>query len=87
MGCKPSERNIENAKELALRAQIACSELNGESKSVTFEKTSFVAAAMNDSINIDRITSVERSLEAILSSVEDIAAGQRRLRHRRTLPS
>ena len=82
MGCKPSERNIENAKELALRAQIACSELNGESKSVTFEETSFVAAAMNDSINIDRITSVERSLEAILSSVEDIAAGQRRLEER-----
>ena len=82
MGCKPSERNIENAKELALRAQIACSELTCETKSVTFEETSFAAASMNDSININRIISVERSLEAILSSVESLAAGQRRLEER-----
>ena len=82
MGCAPTERNIENAKELALRAQIACAEPNGESKSVTFEDTGFAAASMDDPSGGDRVSGVERSLAAILTTVEGIAAGQRRLEDR-----
>ena len=82
MGCAPTERNIDNAKELALRAQIACAEPNGESKSVAFEDTGFAAASMDDPSGGDRVSGVERSLAAILTTVEGVAAGQRRLEDR-----
>ena len=38
MGCKPDERNIDNAKELALRAQVAIADPQSDNKSVAFEE-------------------------------------------------
>ena len=85
MGCKPDERNIDNAKELALRAQVAIADPHGEGKSVAFEEPveasePFVGASMDG----DRTSGVERALAGIQTAVENVAADVRKLAERTT---
>ena len=83
MGCNADERNIDNAKELALRAQLAIADPPGETKTLALDEPlapaeQFAGAAMRD----DRISAVERTLSAMRDEIEDMAAMVRKFNRR-----
>ena len=83
MGCNADERNIDNAKELALRAQLAIADPPGETKTLALDEPlapaePFTGAAMGD----DPFSAVERTLSAIQDEIEDLAAMVRKLNRR-----
>ena len=81
MGCNADERNIDNAKELALRAQLAIADPPGKTLALEGASAStepFTGAAMRD----NHISAVERTLSAMQDEIEDLAAMVRKLDQR-----
>ena len=83
MGCSADERNIDNAKELALRAQLAIADPPGETRTLALDEPlapaePFTGAAMRD----DHVSAIERTLSAMQDEIEDLAAMVRKLNRR-----